>query len=122
MTLTIDGYNFEVGTISLKRNFDIAEKYRVTTESGLMLREVRGVYLKYTLNLRNINSKTYDSLIGYLIRGQDAVTITLPIEEKGTITFQAFFTSISDELVKTVGNTNHWDNLSIQFEARDLMY
>lgn len=107
MTLTIDGYDFEVGTISLKRNFDIAEKYRVTTESGLMLREVRGVYLKYTLNLRNINSRTYDNLIGYLIRGQDAVTITMPADEAGTITFQAFFTSVSDELVKTVGGINH---------------
>nr|DAW47661.1 MAG TPA: hypothetical protein [Caudoviricetes sp.] len=121
MILTVNGYDFEVGTISLKRDWNIAEKYRATTESGLMLREVRGIYLTYTLTLRNINSIIYDRLLYILTQKQNMVTVTLPMGAEGTITFQAFFTAISDELVKTIGNEHHWDNLSIKFETRDIL-
>jgi len=120
MTLIINNKSFEVGTIKLSRQWDIDEKYRATTESGLKLREVRGVYKRYSLSLRNIDNDTYDSLINELTSGANVHTVTLPYGESGTTTFEALFTSIKDELVKTIGSINHWDNLSIEFEAKDI--
>lgn len=118
MKLIINDKSFDVGTINFSRQWDIEEKYRVTTESGTKLREVRGVYKKYTLSLRNIDDTVYNDLIEELTNGADMVTITLPYGKDSTVTFEAFFSSVSDELVKTIGNVHHWDNLSIEFEAR----
>ena len=120
MTLIINNKSFEVGTIKLSRQFTIEEKYRATTESGLRLREVRGVYKKYSLSLRNIDNDTYDKLITELTNSANMHKVTLPYGENGTVTFEAFFTSVKDELIKTIGNINHWDNLTVEFEARDI--
>ncbi len=120
MILQINDKSFNVGTINLSRQWDIEEKYRVTTESGTKLREVRGVYKKYTLNLRNIDDTTYNDLIEELTNGADVSTVTLPYGKDGTVTFEAFFSKVSDELVKTIGNIHHWDNLSLEFEARKI--
>jgi len=120
MTLIINNKSFEVGTIKLSRQWDIDEKYRATTESGLKLREVRGVYKRYSLSLRNIDNETYDSLIDELTNGANVHTVTLPYGENSITTFEALFTSIKDELIKTIGGINHWDNLSVEFEARDI--
>ena len=51
-----------------------------------MLREVRGIYLTYTLNLRNINSIIYDRAALYYTKTEYDNVITYGTE--GTITFR----------------------------------
>ena len=117
MTLTINGIDFEVGTIDLKRNWVIEEKYNVTVASGKRFREVKGIYKNYALTLRNINDTVYNSLIAALTAKQDSCNVTLPYGNNSTLTFEAFFDNISDSLVKTVNGTHHWDNLTVNFKA-----
>lgn len=118
MILQINGQNFEVGTINLSRAWTVEDKYRITTASGAIKRKVKGVYKSYGLNLRNVNDSTYNRLIDVLTDGSDYHTVTLPYGENGTTTFEAVFSDISDELIKTIGTTHHWDNLTINFEAK----
>ena len=42
MTIEINGVAFRVGVLNLKREFNIEEKYRITTENGKKHREIRG--------------------------------------------------------------------------------
>ena len=117
MELVVNNKTFSVGTVDLKRQWTVEPKYTVTTESGKRLREVRGVYKSYALTLRNINDDVYNDLINELTAKRDSHTITVPFGKTGTTTFEAFFDSISDELIKTVGEAHNWDNLTVNFSA-----
>lgn len=97
MILQINDKSFNIGTINLSRQWDIEEKYRVTTESGTKLREVRGVYKKYTLNLRNIDDTTYNDLIEELTNGADVSTKPKSIQTSVIIPPQIFLASNSKD-------------------------
>lgn len=118
MIIKIDNISYKVGMLSLKREFNIEEKYNVTTEDGVKHREIRGIYNNYTLQLGNINEDTYDELMDALTSGKEYQAVEIPDGKDGFKTFEAMFSSISDELVRERNGIRHWDNLSIKFMAR----
>lgn len=120
--LKIGEKKFTVGLVSLKRNFRIDEKYRVTTEDSNIRREIRGVYTDYSVVIGDVDQTQYDLLIETLTSSEESQLVTLPYGRNGTVTFQAAFESISDGISyideDEEGNDEYyWDDLSITFTA-----
>ena len=119
MTIEINGVAFQVGVLNLKREFNIEEKYRITTENGKKHREIRGIYKCYTLTVGNIDEDIYDSLIEVLTSTDEYQKVKLPYGKTGFTEYEAMFESISDELMYERGGKRYWTNLSIKFTARE---
>ena len=119
MIIEINNKAFSVGVLNLKREFDIEEKYRITTENGKRHREVRGVYKCYTLTIGNIDEDVYDSLIELLTSTEEYQRVKLPYGKTGFTEYEAMFENISDELMYERNGQRYWTNLSIKFTARE---
>lgn len=120
--LQIGTQKFTVGLVKLNRNFRIDEKYRVTTEDGKVHREIRGIYMDYTLEIGDVDQTQYDALIETLTSDEESQTVTLPYGRSGTVTFQAAFESISDGVTyidedEDGNDMNFWDGLTVTFTA-----
>ena len=119
MIITINEKKFSVGVLSLKRNFTVEEKYRVTTLDGKKHREVRGVYKSYTLTLGNINEETYDELVDEFTSTDENKKVKLPYGKTGFTEFEAMFENVSDELLYERNGRRYWTNLTVTFTARE---
>lgn len=120
MNIEIDGNVYSVGVMELRREFNIETKYDLKTEDGIKHREISGIYHRYSLLLGNINAETYDDLLSALLTTDEYHTVKLPDGADGYKTFQAYFDSVTDELVKVYpGGEQFWDRLTISFEARE---
>lgn len=120
--LKIGDAEFNVGFVSLSRNFRISEKYRVTTEDGQLRREIRGIYTDYSVTIGDVDQEQYDLLIDTLTSADESQIVTLPYGKNGTVTFRAAFESISDGISyideDEYGNDEYfWDDLKITFTA-----
>ena len=65
--LVIDGVNYNIPLVSIKRTADFLEKYANRTEDGDVHIETIGVYKNYTISIGTINDKaTYDKLFEHI--------------------------------------------------------
>lgn len=119
MQLLIDNVPYTVGTLSLKRMWEVEETYRVTTEDGSRHRQVRGVYPSYSLMLGNVDADTYDALVAQLTMAAESQSVQVPDGKNGFLTYEAMFTGITDELLTERNGVRHWDNLTVTFTAKD---
>lgn len=119
MNIEIDGVSYKAGVVSLKREIEFYEKYRMTTEDGVRHREVGGVYKNYTLVIGNIDADTYDRLMDVLLSGKEYDIVRIPDGKSGFIEFKAMFDGISDELMTERNGIRHWDNLAVKFTAKE---
>lgn len=104
------------GTCSLQREVNFAEKYRITTASGRIRREVAGVYVNYRLELGNVDAQQYDVLWELLTSPDEYHTVVMPDGVRGEIEFDAIFDGVSDELLTEDSSGNrYWDHLTVQF-------
>ncbi len=116
--ITIDGQSFAVGVLSVKRNATIAEGSNSgTSVSGRIIRDVIGTYYNYTVvfGTSKLSKTEYDALYDLLTVPVESHEITIPYGQS-TITFDAYITSASDDLLKSK-NGNVWGNLSVDFNA-----
>lgn len=115
MGIKINGAVYDVGVAGLARGLRRDEKYRVTTEDGVMHREVRGVYRDFTLSLGNFGKAAYDALMAALT-AVDMVTVELPDAAAVTGQYTGVFDSVTDEaLTEEADGTVWWDNLALSF-------
>ena len=119
MVITINGAPYKVGVAEVKRDFTFETKYNLTTEDGVKHREISGLYRAYSLVLGNINKDTYDALLNAFLTADEYVTVTLPDGKTGSVTYEAFVDSISDELIKDYNGVRFWDKLVIKFDSRE---
>lgn len=119
MTIEIDGKPYTVGVFNLKRDFEIKEKYNVTTEDGVRHRELVGIYKNYTLLLGNVSEDTYDALLSVFISNKEYQRVKLPDGKNGFITFNAMFKNIFDELMTKRNGIRFWNNITVRFEATE---
>lgn len=120
--LQIGNQTFSVGLVSVERDFQVVEKYRVTTEDDTIRREVSGVYVGYKLEIGNVDQAQYDRLIEVLTSTEESQTVTLPYGRNGTLTFEAAFENISDGIryidEDDEGNDVYfWDGLTVTLTA-----
>lgn len=97
MGVIINGVLYSVGVASVMRSVRREEKYRVTTEDGVVHRELRATYIDFELSLVNFGSSEYDKLMYTLLTSSD-VSVCLPNTSTTTETYTGAFDGIRDEI------------------------
>jgi hypothetical protein len=116
--IRIDGTNYNVPVVSLKRTADVLDKSAFRSEDGVLHRELIGVYFNYTLILgRTYNVADYAALWNKITEAVPFHEVVVP-DESGDYTFTAYIANVSDELIRTEAAANFWKNLTINFIAR----
>lgn len=116
--ITIDGDTYEVPVISIKRTADFLDKFAERTADGKLHRELIGVYFNYQLKFGQASMADYAALWDKLTEPEEFHTVIIP-DEDGDLTFTAYFSGISDEMVKVSGASRYWKNLTVNFIARE---
>ena len=116
--ITIDGTEYDIPIVSLKRTADFLDKYANRTEDGGLARKLIGVYYNYSLTLGGSDSTTvYDAVWNKLSEPTEFHTVIVPADS-GTFTFTAYFSSVADNLKKRIDGKNHWTGLTVDFTAK----
>lgn len=115
MDIKIDGTIYAVGIAAVSRRIRRTEKYRVTTEDGVVHREVKATYIDFTLSLGNVGQAAYDALIAALRASTEDMTVELPSASTGVEIYTGVFDGIGDSIANDDGTTVIWDSLSLAF-------
>ncbi len=117
--LWVDGIEYNVDVIKVKRKADPLDKYAKRTDDGVLHRELAGVYFNYSLQLGpNTDPESYDALWETLSAAEEFHTVKVPYGSSGIYTFEAYFSNVSDELLCKRGNHNVWNGLTVNFTAQ----
>ncbi len=117
--LYIDGTHFDVPFVSIKRNFDVLDKYAERDEEdGDLKREVLGVYCNYTLSFGVVeDDDLYESLIDKLTEPIDFHEFSIP-STKSTFAFKGYISQVSDEMMMIQDETVKFQNLTCKFTMK----
>lgn len=115
----IDGNLYNVPLISIKRSFDVLDKYAERNEEdGDLLREILGVYANFTLSFGTIDDDNlYERLIDKLTEPVPFHDFSLPTT-KGSFDFKGYISSVSDEIEKILDNTAKFQGLTCKFTMK----
>ena len=119
--ITIDGDNFDIPILSIKRKAEFLDKYAERTEDGILHRELIGVYFNYELAFGRTSDVTeYAALWAKLTEVEEFHEVTVPDFDGtgGQYTFTAYFAGVSDELRKESASKTFWKNLVVNFIAQ----
>ena len=95
--LIIDGVEYDVPILELKRKADILDKTADRTEDGSLHREVIGTYHNYTMKIGRIRDKTlYNTLFNVLSEPVASHRVEMPDDH---VTCDMYFSSVQDEVV-----------------------
>lgn len=101
--IIIDGIEYAVPIIKLQRKGDILDRVANRTEDGDLHREVIGTYYNYSLEIGRVRDLVlYEMLWNVLTEPVAFHTIELPHDH---ISFQGYFGSVQDEIVKVDDDT-----------------
>lgn len=96
--LIIDGVEYNVPIVELKRKADILDKTANRAEDGSLHREVIGTYHNYTMKIGRIRNKNlYNTLFDVLSEPVASHRVELPNDH---IAFDGYFSSVQDEIVR----------------------
>ena len=116
---SIDGEEFNIPLVSLKRESSVLDKYATRTEGGDLQREIIGVYYNYTLTFPNLNldREEYDRLWQKITEPVEFHDFVVPSSD-GTFSFTGYITTSGDELKRSRDGKHYWGGLSIKFIAK----
>jgi hypothetical protein len=116
--ITIDGEDYNIPVVSLKRKAEFLDKYANRTEDGNLARALIGVYFNYQLQLGSTtDTAEYARLWDKLTEPVEFHTVTVP-DESGDYTFTGYFSNVGDEMRKQTAEKNYWKNLTVNFIAK----
>lgn len=112
----IDGIEYDVPLLSVKRNFDVLNKYAERNEDdGDLLREILGVYANYTMAFGVIDDDDiYERLIDKLTEPVEFHDFSIPTT-KGMLEFRGYIDKVSDEMSRIFRDTTRFKGLTCQF-------
>jgi len=117
--ITIDGTQYNIPVLSIKRTADFLDKYAERTEDGNLHRELIGVYFNYQLQFgRTSNIEEYAAFWAKLTEAVEFHTVTVP-DVLGDYSFDAYFASVGDEVRIVKNAQNFWKNLTVNFIAKE---
>lgn len=98
--IVIDGEQFKIDVLSVKRSADFLDKYAERLANGHLRRELIGVYFNYKLQFGpGLDRKEYARLWDKLTEPVEFHEVTVP-DEDGDYTFTAYFSNVGDELLR----------------------
>ncbi len=118
--IKVDGINFDIPMVSLKRNADFLDKYAERTEDGELHRELIGVYYNYTLTAgtsSDFGDTDYDSFWDKMTEPVEFHEISVPVHN-GYYTFTGYISSVSDEYKKILDNEAEFTAFTCRFTAK----
>jgi len=116
--LTIDGVQYDVDIIEMKRSAEFLYKYAERTVNGTLNSEMIGVYFNYQLVFaKNVSESAYVALWKKLTEPTEFHTVVLP-DEDGVHTFSAYFSNIKDVFVRVKNTRRYISGLSVNIIAR----
>lgn len=119
MGLYIDGEYFDIPFISIKRKADFLDKYAERLMTGVLARELIGVYFNYTLSIGTLDDmRMYDRLWDKLTEAVEFHNIRLPWHDGSYYSYTAYATSVSDEFEKILDNEVTMKGLTFEFIAQ----
>lgn len=119
----IDGIFFDVPMVSIKRSFDVIDKFAERNEdTGDLMREILGVYLNYDMAFGfgddiDMSMDTYDRLLNKLIEPVEYHDFIMP-HQKGTFSFRGYISKVTDEAYKLHDNYSTFQNLTCKFTMK----
>ena len=114
----IDGIEYLVPFVSIKREAPFLDKAAERTEDGELYRELIGVYYNYTMSFGTIDDvDLYMKLYDHLTQSVEFHTFGLPTS-RGTYSFVGYISSVTDEMDKILENTVRFKALTCKFTAR----
>mgnify|MGYP001258044206 CR=1 FL=1 len=119
MTITIDSTPYDIPIISISRTAEFLDKYAERTEDGILHRELIGVYFNYKIVFgQTADTAEYAALWQKLTEATEFHEVSVPADESGVFTFQAYFANVGDEIRRTTNAANFWRNLTVNFIAQ----
>lgn len=108
--VAISGYN---------RNFNVLDgPLAGRTQSGRMVRDVIGTYIGHKVKVfrRGYNYKGLDSFWNYLVaHSVDDSVMLEAMDGQTTISYEAYYTSGSQDIEQVVKGVNYWGEIEINF-------
>jgi hypothetical protein len=118
--ITIDGEEFDIPILSIRRRGEFLDKYAERTEDGVLHRELIGVYFNYELSFgRTHNTTEYAALWDKLTEPVEFHDVEVPDLDGAPFTFTAYFAGVADELRKDSTAKTFWKNLTVNFIAQE---
>lgn len=105
---------------SLRRRFEIRDGQNSgTAQSGKTIRDITGTYFAYelTIDASLLTPDEYDSLYEVLTAPVASHNVVFPYGQT-TYQFEAEILDGSDDLILCEPDYNHWEELTITFQAR----
>lgn len=114
----IDDERFNVDVANVERTADFLDKHAKRTENGDLKRELIGVYYNYTIEFApGAERAEYARLWDKLTEPEEFHTVTVPGTD-GDYTFKAYFSGISDKLLRQYKGNYYWTGLKAKFIAK----
>ena len=116
-------FDAQVAISKYNRNFNVLDgdnAGRVMT--GRMIRDVIGIYLghKITVFRRGDNYKGIDEFWNYLYEHSVDDSVMLEAADgQTTISYEAYYTSASQDIEKVEGGVNYWGEIQVNFVPMD---
>lgn len=117
--LIIDGITYDIPLVSIKRKMDFLEKFAERSEDGDIKIETIGLYKNYTIAIGTIDApETYDALVEHITDCENRFHhVVLPDASK-QFEFEAYFSSISDEVEKCLSSVAQYKGLTWKMTSR----
>lgn len=116
--INIDGIDFNIPLISIKRTADFLDKYAERTEDGDLKRELIGVYFNYQMSFGTIDDdNTYARLWDKLTEPVEFHDFALPTTV-GIFSFRGYISSVADEVEKMLTGGSKFKGLQCKFIAK----
>jgi hypothetical protein len=118
--ISIDGTYYDVGIVSMKRTFDVLDKFAERDEeNGDLHREVLGIYQNYALTFGtdSLSGAEYDALVDKLTEPVEYHNFKMPTTV-GTFDFRGYISKVSDEADEISENSVRYKSLTCQFTMK----
>ena len=117
--LIIDGINYNIPLVSVKRTFDFLEKYAKRTEDGDIKIETIGGHQNYTVKIGTIDdSETYKKLYDHVTDCENRFHKVIMPDSNGNFEFYGYFSSVSDEISKVMENDVEYKSLTWKMTSK----
>lgn len=117
--IIIDGVEYNVPVISLKRKYEFLDKFAERTEDGKLHREIIGGYLNYSIQFGTGGDvAAYAALWDKITEPEEFHTVSIP-DGDGVHTFEAYFAGIGDEMFRYRDPQAFYKSLTLNIVSRD---
>lgn len=124
--IKLNGRYYNAAITSIKRSHNITDGEnagRTKPPSAIMIRDVVGTYVSYTVTfeVKGTDVAEYDDMILTLSKPVDSIPVVMPYGQ-GSLSFDAYVTKVEDELLNNIGGVRRWGNCSVTFTPMRAQY